>query len=70
MQPDLEREVAAAVQRFPDLRQAIEERAARDEEFRSICPDFAQRRPRCADYCMLADELVEEIEKALTSANP
>ena len=83
MQPDLEREVAAAVQRFPDLRQAIEERAARDEEFLSLCADLAEaeaalhqweiradprRNQRCAEYRILADDLANEIEEALDTA--
>ena len=33
--------LAAAIRWFPSQKQAIEERAARDETFRSICEDLA-----------------------------
>ena len=75
--------ITAAVRRFPARRQAIEERAARDGEFRSLCADLAEaeaalrrwenlddpkRDQRCAEYRILADDLANEIEEALASA--
>lgn len=76
-------DITAAVRRFPARRQAIEERAARDEEFLSLCADLAEaeaalhqwenrtdprRDQRCAEYRILADELANEIEEALDAA--
>src|SRR5687768_11453941 len=34
--------VLIAIQRFPARQRAIEELAARDEDFRSLCADFAE----------------------------
>jgi hypothetical protein len=76
-------DLTAAIRRFPASRQAIEERAARDEEFLSLCADLAEaeaalhqwenwtdprRDQRCAEYRILAGELADEIEEALNSA--
>jgi len=75
--------ITAAIRRFPARRQAIEERAARDEEFFSLCADLAEaeaalhqweiradprRNQRCAEYRILADDLANEIEEALDTA--
>jgi len=75
--------ITAAIRRFPARRQAIEERAARDEEFLSLCADLAEaeaalhqweiradprRDQRCAEYRILADDLANEIEEALDTA--
>jgi hypothetical protein len=75
--------ITAAIRRFPARRQAIEERAARDEEFLSLCADLAEaeaalhqweiradprRNQRCAEYRILADDLANEIEEALDTA--
>jgi tRNA U34 5-methylaminomethyl-2-thiouridine-forming methyltransferase MnmC len=80
---DMAQDLSAAIRRFPARRQAIEERAARDEEFLSLCADLAaaedalqrwekrtdpRRDQRCAEYRILADELANEIEQALNSA--
>jgi hypothetical protein len=73
----------AAERRFPARKQAIEELAARDEEFRDLCIDFAdaeaelqrweqstdpKREERCAEYAELVDDLAREIEAALDAA--
>jgi phage host-nuclease inhibitor protein Gam len=73
----------AAERRFPSRKQAIEERAARDEEFRDLCIDFAdaeaelqrweqsinpKREERCAEYAELVNDLAREIEAALDTA--
>ena len=78
---DMAQDLSAAIRRFPARQQAIEERAARDEEFLAMCADLAaaeatlhqwenrtdpRRDQRCAGYRVLADDL--EIEQALSSA--
>jgi hypothetical protein len=80
---DMAQDLSAAIRRFPARQQAIEERAARDEEFLAMCADLAaaeatlhqwenrtdpRRDQRCAEYRVLGDDLVEEIEQALSSA--
>jgi hypothetical protein len=72
--------VTAATRRFPLQKQVIEERAARDESFCSLCEDLAdaeaalmkwensaspKRDQRCAEYRELIDGLAEEIAAAL-----
>ena len=72
--------LVAAIRWFPSQRQAIEERAARDESFRSICEDLAdaavalqkiensaspKRDQRCSEYRELVDSLAKEIAVAL-----
>jgi hypothetical protein len=74
-------DLAAAIRWFPSQKQAIEERAARDETFRSICADLAdaevalrkwensespKRDQRCSEYRELIDSLAEEIAGALS----
>jgi hypothetical protein len=66
---------------FPSQRQAIEERAALDESFRSICEDLAdaevalqkiensaspKRDQRCSEYRELIDSLAKEIAGVLS----
>jgi hypothetical protein len=73
--------VLAAAQRFPGRESEVEELAARDEEFRSLCLDFADaeaalrqweasispaQQERCAEYRVLIEDLAGEIETALT----
>jgi hypothetical protein len=73
----------AAERRFPARKQAIEELAARDEEFRDLCVDFGdaeaelerwenstgpKREERCAEYAELVNDLAREIEAALDAA--
>jgi hypothetical protein len=73
--------LAAAIRWFPSQKQAIEERAARDESFRSICEDLAdaesalqnlensqspKRDQRCSEYRELVDSLAKEIAAALS----
>jgi len=63
------------------LKQTIEERAARDESFRSICEDLAdaesalqklensqspKRDQRCSEYQELVDSLAKEMAAALS----
>jgi hypothetical protein len=38
----MDQDVLVAIQRFPARQQAIEALAARDEDFRSLCADFAE----------------------------
>ena len=67
--------LAAVIRWFPSQKQAIEERAARDESFRSICEDLAdaesalqklensqspKRDQRCSEYRELVDSLAKE----------
>src|SRR4051812_33055058 len=76
-------EVGAAVRRFPARQAAIEALAARDEEFHSLCADFAEaeaalrhwetassplREKLCSEYRQLAKDLADEIEAALGGA--
>jgi hypothetical protein len=73
----------AAERRFPARKQAIGELAARDEEFRDLCIDFAdaeaelqrwghatgpKREERCAEYAELVNDLAREIEVALDAS--
>jgi hypothetical protein len=73
--------LAAAIRWFPSQRQAIEERAALDESFRSICEDLAdaevalqkiensaspKRDQRCSEYRELIDSLAKEIAGVLS----
>lgn len=75
--------VVAARRRFPFRGQAIEERAARDEQFRDLCTDFAdaaaellrweqsrepKRDERFAEYQELVNDLAREIAAALDTA--
>ena len=79
----MNQDIAAAVRRFPARRQAIEERAAQDTEFLSLCADLGEaeealhqwenrsdprRDQRCAEYRLLADELARDVERALDEA--
>ncbi|NTS32939.1 hypothetical protein SAMN05428967_3755 [Phyllobacterium sp. YR620] len=79
----MDRGVVAAKRRFPFRGQAIEERAARDDEFRELCADFAdaevelcrweqstepKRNERYAEYLQLVDDLASEIGAALDRA--
>jgi hypothetical protein len=72
--------VGAAKRRFPKHERAIEELAARDPEFTSLCIDLADAEaaalqwgastsPKCDErrdeYLALADELANEIEMKL-----
>ena len=72
--------VEAAIARFPDRGDAIEEQARADESFRSLCEDLAAaqaalahwersasavREARCAEYRELVGDLVAELEAAL-----
>jgi hypothetical protein len=72
--------VLIAIQRFPARQRAIEELAARDEDFRSLCADFAEaqaalrrweeppsaiREKRRSEYQTLVEELAGEIAGAL-----
>jgi hypothetical protein len=72
-----------SAQRFPAHQQAIEALAARDEDFRSLCADFAEaqaalrrweepssavREKRRAEYQTLVEELAGEIASALDAA--
>ena len=78
----MDEEVRAAVRRFPARQAAIEALAARDEEFRSLCADFADaevalRHWQAAEspmgerlspeYRQLVEELADEIEMALNA---
>jgi hypothetical protein len=79
----LDRELKAAIDRFPGRREAIMDFAARDDDFRSICSDLADaeaalrrcRESKAASHSQLADEyrelseaLASEIETALDAA--
>ena len=72
----------AAARRFPGRQAEIEELAARNEEFRMLCTDFADaetalrqweasssptRDRLCAEYRTLIEDLAAEIEVALSS---
>jgi hypothetical protein len=78
----MDEEVHAAVRRFPTRQTAIEALAARDEEFRSLCADFADaeaalrrwqvaespmRERLSSEYRQLVEELADEIEMALNA---
>jgi hypothetical protein len=75
--------VLIAIQRFPARQQAIEALAARDEDFRSLCADFAEaqaalcrwgepssavRENLRSEYQTLVEELAGEIAGALDTA--
>ncbi len=72
--------VQAVIARFPDRGHAIEELAQTDEEFLSLCEDFAEaeaalarwerssssvREARCTEYRDMVRELAVEIEAEL-----
>jgi hypothetical protein len=72
--------ILAAVRRFPGQQSGVEQLAARDEQFRLLCIDFADaeaalrlweasssptRQQLCAEYRMLIEDLADEIETAL-----
>jgi hypothetical protein len=76
----MDQSLLATIARFPDRGRAIEELAGRDEEFRSLCADYADaeaavvrwercssplREERCTEYRDLVKELALEIEAAL-----
>jgi hypothetical protein len=79
----MDKGLVAAKRRYPFRGQAIDERAARDEEFRDLCTDFAdaeaelqrwehsmdpKREQRCTEYLELMTDLAREIEAALDTA--
>jgi hypothetical protein len=79
----LDQELKAAIDRFPDRREAILDFAARDDDFRSICSDLADaeaalrrcrgseaasHRKLAEEYRELSEELASEIETALDAA--
>jgi hypothetical protein len=72
--------VQAVIARFPDRGHAIEELAHNDDDFRSLCEDFAEaeaalarwerssssvREARCAEYRDMVRDLAAEIEAEL-----
>ena len=76
----MDRRLLAAIARFPDRGHAIEELARTDEDFQSLCEDFAAaqaalvhwerssspvREARCAEYRELVRDLAAEIEAEL-----
>ena len=76
----MDQSLLAAIARFPDRGRAIEELAGHDEEFRSLCADYADakaalagwercaspvRDERCTEYRGLLRDLALEIESAL-----
>ena len=76
----MDQKVGAAKRRFPERSRAIEDLAARDAEFASLCVDLAdaeaaaerwqgstspKRDERRSEYVALADELAKEIEAEL-----
>ena len=78
----MDEEVRAAVRRFPARQAAIVALAARDEEFRSVCADFADaevalrhwqaaespmRERLSSEYRQLVEELADEVEMALNA---
>ncbi len=78
----MDEEVRAAVRRFPARQAAIEALAARDEEFWSVCADFADAEVALwhwqaaespmgerlsSEYRQLVEELADEIEMALNA---
>jgi hypothetical protein len=78
----MDEEVHAAVRRFPTRQTAIEALAARDEEFRSLCADFADaeaalrrwqvaespmRERLSSEYRQLVEELADEVEMVLNA---
>ena len=79
----MNQDIAAAVRRFPSRRKVIEEFAARNAEFLSLCTDLAdaeaalhrwenmvdpKRDERVAEYLALADDLAIEVGEVLNSA--
>lgn len=80
---EMGQDVTAAKRHFPNRAQAIEDLAARDEEFRSLCRDFAdagaelikwensadpKHDQRYAEYLALVGELANEIGAAIDAA--
>jgi hypothetical protein len=76
-------DVGFAKRRFPDRCQAIDELAARNEDFRDLCLDFetadtvmrkweasdaVEREARYAEFSLLVDELAKEITATLDAA--
>jgi hypothetical protein len=79
----MDKGVAAAKRRFPERAQAIECRAARDEDFRELCRDLAEAETELQrwqtstaaespqwrdDYARLVEALAGEIYAAINSA--
>ncbi len=71
--------LAAAIRWFPSQKQAIEERAARDESFRSICEDledaeFAPQKmensksPKRDQHCSQIRELIDSLAREIAAA--
>ncbi len=73
--------ITAILRRFPSRKQAIEKLAAYDESFCLLCEDLADaeaalqkwenanssmRDQRCAEFRELIDDLVKEVEVALS----
>lgn len=80
---DMDQKIEAAQRRFPLRKRAIEDLAVRDEDFRSLCIDFAdaeraalhwensdtpKRDERRAEYLALVNDLAKEIEAILDTA--
>jgi hypothetical protein len=80
---DLKQGLTSAIRRFPTRSHAVEELAARDDEFRSICADLmdaedalrrhldsaiANHNQHEAQYRELIEGLATEIEAALDAA--
>lgn len=80
---EMDQGVTAAQRHFPNRTKAIEDLAARDEEFRSLCDDFAdaeaelkkweksadpKHEQRYAEYLVLVDDLANEIGAAIDAA--
>jgi len=76
----MDQSLLATIARFPDRARAIKELAGHDEEFRSMCADYADakaasggwercpspvREERCTEYQGLLRDLGLEIEVAL-----
>ncbi|PNG24726.1 hypothetical protein [Methylocella silvestris] len=74
--------ITAALRRFPSHRRAIEQRAAFDDSFSSLCEDLAEaedalktwevsqwpkREERCAELRELVDGLAAELASALSA---
>jgi hypothetical protein len=79
----MKHDIAAAVRRFPSRQEAIEEFAARNAEFVSLCTDLAdadaalrrwenmvdpRRDEHVAEYLAMADDLAIEVGEVLKSA--